>query len=136
LHDLGVEHQCLRDLVVAIRWRKCAPFVLASATEKILSDGVAPADSVSYDDNPNTIGSFQWSADSTFAYFDNGFSTAQAIYRVHISDQKIEQVADLKNFRRVVTPWNAWFGLTPEGEPLLMHDVGSQEVYALDFEAP
>ena len=83
-----------------------------------------------------TIGSFQWSADGRFVYFDNGFSTDQAVYRVGIADQKIEQVAALRGFRRVVTPWNTWFGLTPEGAPLLMHDVGSQEVYALDFEAP
>jgi hypothetical protein len=27
-------------------------------------------------------------------------------------------------------------GLTPDGSPLLMRDIGSQEVYALDFEAP
>jgi len=83
-----------------------------------------------------TIGSFQWSADSKFVYFDNGFSSDQAVYRVHMSDQKIEQVVGLRDFRRVVTPWNTWFGITPEGAPLLMHDIGSQEVYALDFEAP
>jgi hypothetical protein len=29
-----------------------------------------------------------------------------------------------------------WFGLTPNGDPLLMRDIGSQEVYALDFEEP
>jgi Tol biopolymer transport system component len=83
-----------------------------------------------------TTGSFEWSADSKFVYFDNGYSTDQAVYRVRISDQKIEQVAGLRDFRRVVTPWNTWFGLTPDGSPLLMHDVGSQEVYALDLEAP
>ena len=82
------------------------------------------------------IGAFQWSADSRFVYFDNGFSANQAVYRVRISDRKVEQVASLKDFRRVVTPWNTWFGLTPEGNPLLMHDVGTQEIYALDFEAP
>ena len=83
-----------------------------------------------------TIGSFEWSPDSKFVYFDNGFSSDQAVSRVRVSDHKIEQVAGLKDYRRVVTPWNTWFGLTPEGDPLLMHDVGSQEVYALDFEAP
>ncbi len=83
-----------------------------------------------------TIGFFDWSADSKFVYFDNGYSTDQAVYRVRISDQKIEQVAGLRDFRRVVTPWNTWFGLTPDGATLFMHDVGSQEVYALDFEAP
>jgi Tol biopolymer transport system component len=82
------------------------------------------------------IGFFDWSADSKFVFFDNGFTTDEAIFRVRLSDHKLEQVASLKDFRRVVTPWNTWFGLTPQGDPLLMHDIGSQEVYALDFEAP
>jgi Tol biopolymer transport system component len=81
------------------------------------------------------IGFFDWSADSKFVYFDNGFSADEAVFRVRMSDHKVEPVASLKDFRRVVTPWNTWFGLTPQGDPLLMHDVGSQEVYALDFEA-
>jgi Tol biopolymer transport system component/tRNA A-37 threonylcarbamoyl transferase component Bud32 len=82
------------------------------------------------------IGFFEWSPDSKLVYFDNGYSTDQAVYRVRISDHRVEQVASLKDYRRVVTPWNTWFGLTPQGDPLLMHDVGSQEVYALDFDAP
>jgi hypothetical protein len=40
----------------------------------------------------------------------------------------------LKDFRRVVIPWNTWFGLAPDGSPLLMRDIGTQEVYALDLE--
>jgi len=79
------------------------------------------------------VGYLMWSRDSRFVYFDNGFNPDPAIFRVSISDHKIEQIANLKNFRRVVAPWNTWFGLTPDGSPLLMHDVGTQEVYALDF---
>ncbi len=48
----------------------------------------------------------------------------------------MERVASLKNFRRVAWGNLPWFGLTPNGDPLVMHDVGSQEVYALDFEEP
>ncbi len=81
-----------------------------------------------------TIGSLEWSRDSKFVYYDNGFGIDGAIYRIRISDRKIEQIADLKDFRRVVTPWHTWFGLTPEASPLFMHDIGSQEVYALDFQ--
>ena len=39
-------------------------------------------------------------------------------------------------FRRVVTPWISWSGLTPDGSPLLMRDIGTEEVYALDLDAP
>jgi eukaryotic-like serine/threonine-protein kinase len=80
------------------------------------------------------IGFLMWSPDSKFVYFDNGFNPEQAIFRVRVSDHKIEQVANLKGFRRVVVPWNTWFGLAPDGSPLLMHDVGTQEVYALNLD--
>ena len=68
-------------------------------------------------------------------FFDNGFTTEQGIFRERIADHKVEQVASLKDFRRVVNPWSTFFGLTPEGATLLMRDTGSQEVYALDFKA-
>jgi serine/threonine protein kinase len=82
------------------------------------------------------VGSFKWSADSSFIYFDNGFSTDPSVFRVRVADSKVEKLVSLKDFRRVVTPWSAWLGLTPQGDILLMHDTGSQEVYALDLETP
>ena len=82
------------------------------------------------------VGFLQWSADSKYVYFDTGFSREQSIYRAAVAGGKIERVADLQNFRRVVEAWLSWMGLTPDGSPLLMRDTGSQEVYALDFQAP
>jgi serine/threonine protein kinase/Tol biopolymer transport system component len=83
----------------------------------------------------STVGYLQWSSDSKYIYFDNGFSADQAIFRVRLLDHKIERVLDLKDFRRVVIPWNTWFGLTPDGAPILMRDTGTQEVYALDLDS-
>lgn len=83
-----------------------------------------------------TVGFLNWSSDSKFVYFDNGFSPEPAVYRVRLADRRVEQIASLKDSRRVVTPWSTWFGLTPEGDILLMHDTGSQEVYALDLDIP
>ena len=82
------------------------------------------------------IGFLQWSFDNKYVYFDTGTSKELAVYRVRISDRKLEKIADLQNFRRAVDPWVSWMGLTPDGSPLLTRDIGSQEVYALDFEAP
>jgi len=82
------------------------------------------------------IGYPQWSADSKYVYFDSGYSAEPTISRVRVADRKLERVAGFAGFRRVITPWISWSGLTPDGAPLLMRDVGSQEVYALDFEAP
>jgi eukaryotic-like serine/threonine-protein kinase len=82
------------------------------------------------------IGWVDWSADSKYVYFDSGASADPAIYRVSLANRQPERIASLKDFRRVVQPWTSWMGLTPQGDPLLMRDTGTQEVYALDFEAP
>jgi len=82
------------------------------------------------------IGFPQWSFDGHYVYFDTGSSKELAIYRVRIADRNLQRVAALGDFRRVVEPWVSWMGLTPDGSPLLIRDIGSQEVYALDFEEP
>jgi eukaryotic-like serine/threonine-protein kinase len=81
-------------------------------------------------------GAMQWSGDSKYVYFDTQDSTDPAVYRVSVSGGKPEKVASLKNFRRVVLPFNSWMGVTADGSILLMRDTGTQEVYALDLEAP
>jgi Tol biopolymer transport system component len=82
------------------------------------------------------VGGVKWSADGKYLYFDSGAGGDPAISRLRIADRKLERVTSLKDFRRVIFSLYPWLGLTPEGDPLLMRDVGSQEVYALDFEAP
>ena len=82
------------------------------------------------------VGFVEWSVDGHYLYFDNGFGANPAVYRLRMDDHKVEQVASLKNFRRVIWGRLPWLGLTPAGDPLLMRDIGSQEVYALDFEEP
>jgi Tol biopolymer transport system component len=82
------------------------------------------------------VGFTVWSADSAYIYFDNGLSADPAIYRLRVADHMMEQVASLKNLRRVAWRNLPWLGLVPNGDPLVMRDVGSQEVYALDFDEP
>jgi len=74
-----------------------------------------------------------WSRDSQYIYFDTLGSDA-AFYRVHVSDRKLERLVSLKNVRRSGT--YQWTGLTPDGSPLLLRDVGTEEIYALDWQAP
>ena len=82
------------------------------------------------------VNAIRWSYDSQYVYFDTQSNADPAIYRVRVSDHKLETVASLKNLRRVILPDWAWMGLTPDGSPLLMRDTGTQEVYALDLEEP
>jgi Tol biopolymer transport system component len=82
------------------------------------------------------VGWTNWSQDSKYIYFDTGLSENPAFYRVRVADRKLERVADLKGFRRVVFAWIPWSGITPDGAPLLLRDISSQEVYALDLDTP
>jgi hypothetical protein len=82
------------------------------------------------------VGYLNWTHDGKFLYFDSGLSNDPAVSRLRLADRKLERVASLKDVRRVVFALYPWSGLTPDGSPLLMRDIGTQEVYALDFEAP
>ena len=82
------------------------------------------------------VGSTNWSTDGKYVYFDAGLSENPAFYRVRVADRKLERIAELKGFRRVVFGGIPWSGVTPDGAPLLPRDISSQEVYALDFEGP
>ena len=59
-----------------------------------------------------------------------------AVFRMRLVDHRIERVTALKNFRRAIWGNLPWFGLSPKDEPLVLRNVGSQEVYTLDFEEP
>jgi Tol biopolymer transport system component len=83
-----------------------------------------------------SFGDFRWSADSSSIYADAGSDVEPVIRRIRLSDRKLEPVAGYKNLRRVITFGWPWMGLTPDGSPLFVRDTGTQEVYALDFDAP
>ena len=51
---------------------------------------------------------------------------------IRLSDHKVETVADLKHFRQAGN-WSVWLGMAPDDSPLLLRDIGNQEVYALDW---
>ena len=80
------------------------------------------------------VGYPNWSRDSKYVYFDVGISAPPAFYRVRVSDRKLERLFGLENLRRTGT--YQWTGLGPDDSPLLLRDVGTEEIYALDWEAP
>jgi Tol biopolymer transport system component len=84
------------------------------------------------------VNSLAWSRDSRYVYFDSYPTRDAAILRVRVSDRKIELITKLATFRRAesATSWWPWMGLTPDDSPLLVRDIGTQEIYALDWEAP
>jgi Tol biopolymer transport system component len=71
-----------------------------------------------------------WSGDGQHIYFDTG----SEMRRVRIADHHVEVVASLTALRR--TGWGQWTGLAPDDTPLVLRDVGTSEIYALDWDAP
>jgi Tol biopolymer transport system component len=78
-----------------------------------------------------------WSRDGKYIYFNTPFKTETVIFRVGISDRKLEQIVNLQGVKAVAQGLFGWWtGLAPDGSPLVLRDVGSQEIYALDWDAP
>jgi dipeptidyl aminopeptidase/acylaminoacyl peptidase len=77
-----------------------------------------------------------WSRDGRYVYFRVASEEEQAIYRVQISDRKLERVVKLENLRWERGIMGQWFGLARDDSPLLLRSPGTQEIYALDWEAP
>lgn len=60
-----------------------------------------------------------------------------SLYRINTHDRKIEAIVALKNVPRPSMPYGAdWHGITPDGSPLIMRDVGIREVYSLELQLP
>ena len=76
-----------------------------------------------------------WSRDGSYVYF-HSFGSDPALYRVRISDHKLERIVGLKGVRLTIGIAGTWCGLAPDDSPLLLRDVGSQEIYALDLQVP
>ncbi len=74
-----------------------------------------------------------WSRDSKYVYYLlRGFEP----YRVRVSDLQVEQVGSTRDARLTGNfPW-PWMGLTPQDEPVVVKDTGTEEIYSFDWEAP
>lgn len=82
------------------------------------------------------IGYPTWSHDGQYLYFDTTLTDDAAFFRVRVSDHKLERLFSLKGIRRYWGEFGQWTGLAPDDSPLLVRDISSQEIYALDWQAP
>jgi serine/threonine protein kinase/Tol biopolymer transport system component len=84
-----------------------------------------------------TFGYMTWSPDSKFVGFDTSSTAEPAFFRVNIPAGQITKVVSLKKVRRFF-PWisGEWSGLAPDGSPIIVRDISTQEIYALDWKVP
>ncbi len=74
-----------------------------------------------------------WSHDSQYVYVLD-FRGKNAVVRIRISDKAVQQVVDLKDFSSTGR-YGVALALTPDDQPLLLHDTGTQDVYSLDWQS-
>lgn len=75
-----------------------------------------------------------WSRDSSYVYaLDVHLPQQTAIIRIRVNDAKIERVADLSSIRQITMPW---IGLDPDDTPLAIREVGTEEIYVLQWATP
>jgi len=84
-------------------------------------------------DKMGIIGYMTWSWDSKSVGFDTWGTADPGFFRVGVPDGQVARVITLKNIRRFFPQWGMWSGLAPDGSPLLVRDISTQEIYALDW---
>jgi Tol biopolymer transport system component len=87
-------------------------------------------------DKMGTIGYMTWSPDGKYLGFDTSFTTDPGFFRARVADGQIERVVGLKNVRRFFSQWGEWSGMAPDGSPLVVRDISTQEIYALNWQLP
>jgi len=85
---------------------------------------------------PGLDAGFQsWSRDGKYVYFFANAGSDRGIFRVAVGDNRPEKILSLQNFR-ATGRFGGWHSLTPNDDPLVLRDVSTQEIYALEWEAP
>jgi len=73
-----------------------------------------------------------WTRDSRFIYFLR-IGSDQGVFRIRPAGGEEERVTDLKEMH-LTGYFDHWFGLDPTDAPLLLRDIGSDDIYALTLE--
>jgi Tol biopolymer transport system component len=73
----------------------------------------------------------EWSKDSRYIYCFG----AGSVVRIRVSDGAIEKIADLAKFS-TTGYMGSWSSITPDNSPLLLRNIGTEDVYSLDWQAP
>ena len=75
-----------------------------------------------------------WSKNGQYLYFLR-VPNNSAVLRIRISDRKVEQVADLRDLP-TTGYWGKSLSLAPDDSPLLLRNIGTQDIYSLDWQTP
>jgi eukaryotic-like serine/threonine-protein kinase len=120
------------------RWSPDGRYVVALSADnqKLMLLDLATQQWHQLADKMGTFGYMTWSPDSKYIGFDTSFTTDPGFFRVWVVDRKITRVMSLKDIHRFFPQWGEWSGMAPDDSPLVVRDISTQEIYALDWQLP
>jgi hypothetical protein len=77
-----------------------------------------------------SVSFMNWSADGKYIYFLRSAEHLE-VARIRIADRKVEEAVDLKGMPIA----GGALALTPDDSPVLLRNLGTQDIYSLDWEA-
>ena len=75
-----------------------------------------------------------WSHDARYVYYLQG-NVNPAVMRLRTADRKVERVVGLQDIHTTGF-YGSSLSLTADDQPIITRDIGSQEIFALDWQAP
>jgi len=78
-----------------------------------------------------------WSRDGRYIYFRSFAGSESGLFRAGIGDHKVERLAISRDTRRGTGGFfGPWIGWAPDDSPMVLRDVGAQDIYALEWQTP
>jgi eukaryotic-like serine/threonine-protein kinase len=86
--------------------------------------------------NPDKFVNWQSSSDGKYFFYSTGGNSPK-IFRMRLSDHRVEEVASMKNLRVVADPYlGTYLSVGADDSPVLTRDIGTEEVYAVSVKWP
>lgn len=78
---------------------------------------------------------FYWAESNQNLYYHDWVWAApdRAVYRVNVEDKTVQKIARIGNVKSAWGTRGVWAGVSPDGTPLIMRDLGIHHIYALDW---
>jgi len=73
-----------------------------------------------------------WSHDGKYVYLLD-YGDGSSVVRIRVSDHQVEKIANVADFA-ATGRYGAALALTPDDQPVLLHDTGTQDVYSVEWE--
>jgi len=81
---------------------------------------------------PFFLGWLHWIDSRSVQYWADNYD----VRRVNVDDGRSESVASLKGIDQASGVYGTWVGALPDGSPLVTLDIGTHDIYALEWDAP